>query len=79
MARNCGHEPTLDSGCLPSKLSKINMADKKTKRSNRVDYNQLHHMSSELLYEIKPKKVKTYPKTFQVERIIIRRTVNKVS
>ena len=56
---------------------KFNMADK---RSVRIDYNQLHHMSSELLYETKPRKrlVKKYPKTFQVERIIARRTTKKV-
>ncbi|CAB4009809.1 Hypothetical predicted protein, partial [Paramuricea clavata] len=50
------------------------------KRSVRIDYNQLHHMSSELLYETKPRKrlVKKYPKTFQVERIIARRTTKKL-
>jgi hypothetical protein len=56
---------------------KFNMADK---RSVQIDYNQLHHISSELLYETKPRKrlVKKHPKTFQVERIIARRTTKKV-
>jgi hypothetical protein len=56
---------------------KFKMADK---RSVRIDYNQLHHISSESLYETKPRKrlVKKYPKTFQVERITARRTTKKV-
>ena len=57
---------------------KTNMAAKH-KRSDRVDYLQLHNLSSTVLFEFKAKKIKTFPKTFEVERIITKRKAAKVS
>ena len=44
------------------------------------DYKQLDNLSSVVLYkENRGKKIKTYPRTFNVERIIQRRKAKNVS
>jgi len=64
-------------------INKSKMAPSKS--SGRSDsqetgfYKQLHNLSSVILYESKPRTVKTYSKTFIVERIIAKRMQKKVN
>ncbi|KAJ7375134.1 La ribonucleoprotein [Desmophyllum pertusum] len=45
------------------------------RRVSKIDYQQLHNLSSVVLYDTPKKKLKTYPQTYNVERIIYRRKV----
>ena len=51
----------------------------KRTRSGRVDYFRLHNLSSAVLFESKPRKIKTYRKKFEVERIVTKRKAVTVS